>query len=48
MRGNDMVDLGVENEVLRGKLGEADEKRMSESKSRIKLSHDNARKNWFI
>jgi hypothetical protein len=29
--------LGVENEALRGKLGEVDEKWLSESKNRIKL-----------
>ncbi len=46
--GNDTFDLGVENEALRGKLGEADEKWLSESKSRIKLSYDDARKNRFI
>ncbi len=28
-------DLGVENEALRGKLGEVDEKWLSESKTRI-------------
>jgi hypothetical protein len=26
MMGDDIFDLGVENEVLRGKLGEVDEK----------------------
>ncbi len=33
----DIFDLGVENEAPRGKLGEVDEKRLSESKCRIKL-----------
>ncbi len=48
MMGEDIFDLGVENEALRGKLGEVDEKWLSESKTRIKLSYDDARKNWFI
>ena len=30
-------DLGVENEALRGKLGEVDKKWLNESKNRIKL-----------
>jgi hypothetical protein len=38
--------LEVENEVLRGKLGEVDDKWLGESKNRIKLSYDDdARKN---
>jgi hypothetical protein len=32
--------LGVENETLRDKLGEVNEKWLNESKSRIKLSYD--------
>jgi hypothetical protein len=48
MMGDDIFDLGVENETLRGKLGEVDEKWLDESKNRIKLSHDDARKNRFI
>ncbi len=46
--GDDIFDLGVENEALRGKLGEVDEEWLSESKNRIKLSYDDARKNQFI
>jgi hypothetical protein len=45
--GNDKFDLGIENEALRGKLGEVDEKWLSESKNRIKLSYDDERKNKF-
>ncbi len=48
MMGDDIFDLGVENEALRRKLGEVDEKQLSESKNRIKLSYDDARKNQFI
>ncbi len=48
MMGDEIFDLGVENEALRGKLGEADEKWLSESKNRIKVSYDDARKNQFI
>ncbi len=46
--GDEIFDLGVENEALRDKLGEVDEKWLSESKTRIKLSCDDARKNRFI
>jgi hypothetical protein len=48
MMGDDIFDLGVENEALMGKLGEVDEKLFWESKNRIKLSYDGARKNEFI
>ncbi len=49
MMGDDIFDLGVENEALRGKLGEVDEKWLGESnKNRIKLSYDDVRKNRFI
>jgi hypothetical protein len=34
--GDDIFDLGVEDEALRGKLGEVHEKWLSESKNRIK------------
>jgi hypothetical protein len=34
----------VENEALRRKLGEVDEKWLDESKNRIKLSYDDMRK----
>ncbi len=46
--GDEIFDLGVENEALRGKFGEAVEKWLGESKNRIKLSYDDARKNQFI
>ncbi len=45
MMGEDIFDLGVENEALRGKLGQVDEKRLTESKNRIKLTYNDARKN---
>jgi hypothetical protein len=45
---DEIFDLRVENEALKGKLGEANEKWLSESKTRIKLSYDNAKKNLFI
>jgi hypothetical protein len=48
MMGDDIFDLGIENEALKGKLGLVDGKWLSESKSRIKLSYDDARKNHFI
>jgi hypothetical protein len=48
MMVDDIFDLGVENEALRGKLGEVDEKWLGESKNRIKLSYDDTRKNRFI
>jgi hypothetical protein len=38
MMGEDIFDLGVENEALKGKLGEVDEKWLSVSKTRIKSS----------
>jgi hypothetical protein len=34
MMGDDIFDLGVENEALRGKLGEVYEKWLSEFKNR--------------
>ena len=48
MMGDDIFDLGIENEALRGKLGEVDEKWLGESKNRIKLTYDDARKNHLI
>ena len=48
MMGDDIFDLGIENEALRGKLGEVDEKWLGESKNRIKLSYDDSRKNKLI
>jgi hypothetical protein len=44
---DEIFDLGVENEALRDKIGEVDEKWLSESKNRIKLSY-NEKKNKFI
>ncbi len=46
--GEEIFDLGVENEALRDKIAEVDEKWLSESKNRIKLSYDNEKKNKFI
>jgi hypothetical protein len=46
--GDEIFDLGVENEALRDKIGEVDEKWLSESKNRIKLSYNDAKKNEFI
>ncbi len=46
--GEEIFDLGVENEALRDKIGEVDEKWLSESKNRIKLSYDDEKKNKFI
>ncbi len=43
MMGDDIFDLGVENEALRGKL-EVNEKLLIESKNRIILSYDDSRK----
>ncbi len=48
MMGDDIFDLGIENEALRRKLGEVDEKWLSKSKNRIKVSYNDARKNKFI
>jgi hypothetical protein len=48
MMGDDIFDLGIENEAFRRKLGEVDEKWLSKSKNRIKVSYDDARKNEFI
>jgi hypothetical protein len=48
MMGDDIFDLGVENEALRGKL-EVNEKWLIVSKNRIKLTYDDSRKkNKFI
>ena len=48
MMGDEIFDLGVENEALRDKIGEVDEKWLSESKNRIKLSYNDEKKNKFI
>ena len=46
--GDEIFDLGVENEALMDKMEEVDEKWLGESKNRIKLSYDNAKKHKFI
>ena len=46
--GDEIFDLGVENEALRNKIRQFDEKWLSESKNRIKLSYNDAKKNKFI
>ena len=46
--GDKIFDLGVENEALRDKIRVIDEKWLSESKNRIKLSYNDAKKNKFI
>jgi len=38
-------DLGIENEALKGELGEIYCKWLSDSKYRIKVSYDHTRKN---
>jgi hypothetical protein len=48
MMGDEIFDLGVKNEALRDKIGEVDEKWLSESKNRIKLSYNDTNKNKFI
>ena len=48
MVNDEIFDLGVENEALIDKIGEVDEKWLSESKNRIKLSYDDARKNVYF
>jgi hypothetical protein len=35
--GDEIFDLGVENEALRDKIGEVDKKWLNDSKNRIKL-----------
>jgi len=48
MMGYDILDLEIENEALRCKLGKVDEKWLGESKNQIKLSYDGVEKNKFI
>ena len=48
MMRDEIFYLGVENEALRGKIGEVDKKWLIESKNRIKLSYNDAKKNKFI
>ena len=46
--GDEIFDLGVENEALRDKIGEVYEKWLNETKNRIKSSYDGIRENKFI
>ena len=46
--GDDIFDLSIENEALKGKLGEVDEKWLSDSKDKKKLFYDDAKNNKFI
>ena len=47
MMGDEIFYLGIENETLREKLGDVDEKWLSETKQRNKLSYnDEAKKKY--
>ena len=46
--GDEIFELGVENEALRDKIGEVGEKWLNDSTNRIKLTYDNDKKNKFI
>ena len=46
--GDEVFDLGIENETLRDKIGEVDEKWLNESKNKLKLTYNDVRKNKFI
>jgi hypothetical protein len=48
MMGDEIFDLGIENEALRDKMGEVDEKWLNDSKNRIKLNYNDDKKNKFI
>ena len=48
MMGDEIFDLGIENETLREKLGDVDEKWLSETKQRNKLSYNDEAKKKFI
>ncbi len=48
MMGDEIFELGIENETLREKIGEVDEKWLQESKERNKLIYDDTSKNQFI
>lgn len=48
MMGDEIFDLGVENKALRDEIGQIDEMWLKESKNRIKLQYDDAKKNKFI
>ena len=40
MMGDEVFNLGIENEALRDKIGEVDEKWLNDSKNRIKLDYN--------
>ena len=44
MMGDEIFDLGIENETLREKLGDVDEKWLTETKQRNKLSYNDEAK----
>jgi hypothetical protein len=48
MMGDKIFDLGVENEALGDKLSQGDEKRLTESKNRNKLSYFDTNEKQFI
>ncbi len=48
MMGDNIFNLGIENEALRDELGKVDEKGLDESRNRIKLSCDDQRNKKFI
>src|SRR5271156_703746 len=48
MMGDEIFDLGIENETLREKLGDVDEKWLTEEIQRIKISHNEGTKKKFI
>ena len=45
MMRDEIFYLGVENEALRGKIGQVDKKLLIESKNRIKLPYNDEKKN---
>lgn len=48
MMGDEIFELGVENQTLRDRVGEVDENWLNESKTRLKLTYDDAKKNEYI
>src|SRR5215469_10151030 len=48
MMGDEIFELGVENQALRDQLGEVDDKWLNESKSRIVCGYNDEKKNKFI
>ncbi len=46
--GDDIFDLVIENEVLRDKFGDVNEKWLSESKNKKLLDYDSEKKKQFI